>query len=95
MAWQPFVYLLFGKLSLFVSFHNRENLVVEQVVENSIGRADYEVAQLCLTCVFIGAVRCVLAHIVLACLQHLPQLHAFLDFASKLELLNVLLSGQD
>lgn len=55
--------------------------MVEQVVEHAVGGTDDHVTELDLAGVFICLIRSVLAHIVLALLEHLSQLNAFLDLA--------------
>jgi hypothetical protein len=59
--------------------------VVEEVVEDSICRADDDVTDLGLASVLVGQVWGVLANaVLLALFQHLTQLYAFLDLAPLL-----------
>ena len=83
------------ELFFFILFDYIEDLVVEQIVKNTVGCTDDNVTELDFAGILVGKVRRVLADGVLCVLQDLTQLHAFLDFTFLLEQLDMLFAGQD
>lgn len=78
-----------------IVYDDFEQLVVEEIVEHTISRAQNDVSTFELELVVVRMLGLVLANVVLVFLQHLPKFDTFADLACQAELLAVFFGRQN